>query len=113
MRGLGVAPGVGVLGSVTYTRIVYAFQTPPYSSCSDLRLDVSLSERRPRLTWDATFPRANSADAFGIGAVASGIYLLHYYGQGNERANDQARDVYRVDHYLYAVEPRRRHAVRR
>lgn len=109
MRGLSVAPGVGLLGSVTYTRIGYAFRHAPYSSRSDLRLDVSLSERRPRLTWDATFPRANSHDAFGVRAVASGIDLLHYYGQGNETTNDGNRSAYRVEQDRYAVEPRWSH----
>ncbi len=111
MKGMSVAPGVGVLGSATYTRIGYGFRHAPYSSRSDLRLDVSLSERRPRLTWDATFPRANSHDAFGIRAVASGIDLLHYYGEGNETANDRDRSAYRLEQDRYAVEPRWTHLV--
>ncbi|MFN8574128.1 MAG: BamA/TamA family outer membrane protein [Gemmatimonadaceae bacterium] len=113
MRGLSVAPGVGMLGSVNYTRFGYAFRHAPFSSRSSLRLDVSLSERRPRLTWDATFPRANSHDALGIHAVASGIDLLHYYGEGNETANDQGRSAYKVEQDLYAIEPKWTHMMQK
>lgn len=105
-RGVNIAPGLGVVGSMTHTRIGYAFRHDPWSSKSVLRLDVSLAERRPRLTWDGAFTRPNSRDVLGVRVVASGIELIRYHGLGNETGGDAAPDRYRVFQNVFRVEPR-------
>lgn len=105
-RGISAAPGVGALASISHTRIGYAFRHDPYSSRSTFKLDVSLSERRPRLTWDGDFTRPNSQATLGVRALASGIELIRWHGIGNETSADGDPDAYRVFQNLYRVEPR-------
>jgi len=105
-RGVSVAPGTGVLASVTHTRIGYAFRHDPFSSKSVLRLDLSLAERRPRATWDATFTRPNSRDEVGVRVLASGIELIRFHGPGNETDASGDADRYKVFQNVFRVEPR-------
>lgn len=104
-RGLSVAPGTGVLASLIHTRFNYGFRHDPFKSRSVLRGDISLSERRPRFTWDGTFPRSNSKDVVGMRVIASGIELIRFHGLGNETRADSSRRYFRVFQNLFRVEP--------
>lgn len=111
-RGVSVAQGVGVVGSISHTRIGYAFRHDPWSSKSVWRLEASLSERRPRLSWDGSFTRPNSRDVFGARFLASGIELLRFHGLGNETNGGEGADRYRVFQNAFRIEPRWSRTVR-
>ncbi|MEO7966701.1 MAG: hypothetical protein ABIT38_22610, partial [Gemmatimonadaceae bacterium] len=105
MRTVSVSPGAGLLLGVSHTRIGYAFRHEKFSTQSTLRLDASIAERRPRLTWDGLFTQPNSRNIAGLSVVASGIDLIRFHGLGNQTASDRATDYYRVLQNLFRIEP--------
>ncbi|MBC7895258.1 MAG: hypothetical protein H7066_07580, partial [Cytophagaceae bacterium] len=104
-RGVSAAPGIGVLASLSHTRFAYGFRHDPFKARHVFRADVSLSERRPRVRWDGTFPRSNSQDVIGMRVIASGIELIRFHGLGNETRADSTREFFRVFQNLFRVEP--------
>ncbi len=105
-RGASYAPALGVLGSLSYTRFGYGFRSDPFKSRQVLRFDFSFGERRPRLSYDATFRGINTQRLREVRLLASGIELIRFHGPGNETASDAGTDFYRVFQNLVRAEPR-------
>lgn len=104
-RAASYAPSVGVLASISHTWFRYGFRKDPFAARSIVRLDVSLSERRPRLTYDGTFRRTNSTRYTNVQLMASGLELIRFHGLGNETSSDSGTSYYRVFQNLFRVEP--------
>jgi hypothetical protein len=104
-RAVSYSPTVGVLASIGYTRSTYGFRRDPYRSRTSVRLDMSLSERRPRLTYSTIFRPMSSANFFDMKFLASGLELIRFHGLGNETASDSGTSYYRVFQNLFRVEP--------
>lgn len=104
-RSVTYAPTIGVLASISGTRFSYGFRRYPFASRSTVRLDVSPSERRPRLTYDGRFHRMNAAQYLDLQLMASGLELIRFHGFGNETRNDSSTSHYRVFQNLFRVEP--------
>jgi outer membrane protein assembly factor BamA len=104
-RSVTYAPTIGVLASISGTRFSYGFRKYPFASRSTVRLDVSPSERRPRLTYDGTFHQVNSSQLLNLRVMASGLELIRFHGLGNDTRNDSSTSHYRVFQNLFRVEP--------
>lgn len=104
-RAASYSPNVGVVASMSYTRFRYGFRKNPFGSSSTARLDVSLAERRPRLTYDGAFRRTNSTQLLNVQLMASGLELIRFHGFGNETPSDSATSHYRVFQNLFRFEP--------
>ena len=104
-RAASYAPSVGVLASISHTWFRYGFRKDPFASRSIARLDVSLGERRPRLTYDGTFRRTNSTRVTNVQLTASGLELIRFHGIGNETSSDSGTSYYRVFQNLFRFEP--------
>ncbi|MGH7713185.1 MAG: hypothetical protein ACREOG_17980, partial [Gemmatimonadaceae bacterium] len=104
-RAASYAPSFGVLASISHTWLRYGFRQDPFASRSTVRLDVSVNEQRPRLTYDGTFRKMNSTQFVDLRLMASGLELIRFHGFGNETRSDSATSYYRVFQNLFRVEP--------
>jgi outer membrane translocation and assembly module TamA len=104
-RSVTYEPTIGVLASISGTRFTYGFRRYPFASRSTVRLDVSPSERRPRLTYNGTFHKMNATQLLNVQLMASGLELIRFHGLGNETRNDSSTSHYRVFQNLFRVEP--------
>jgi hypothetical protein len=104
-RALSVSPAIGLLASVERTRFRYGFRNDQFATRSILRMDFSVGERRPRLTYSGTLRPGNSHRDTELKLTASGIELIRYHGQGNETPADEDKDYYRVFQNLVRLEP--------
>ncbi len=104
-RAASYSPNVGVVASTSHTRLRYGFRKNPFASRSIARLDVSLAERRPRLTYEGAFRRTNSTRFMNVQLMASGFELIRFHGLGNETTSDSATSYYRVFQNLFRFEP--------
>jgi hypothetical protein len=102
---MSTSPGVGLVTSVNRTRIRYGFRNDGYLSRSVTRLDVSLTERRPRFTYSGTFRPPTSNVSGDLQLTASGLELIRFHGYGNETPADRSTSYYRVFQNLFRVEP--------
>ncbi len=105
MRGVSFAPSLGVVGSLIHVRNAYGFRKNPFASRSTYRLDFSLGERRPRLTYDGTFNSMNSPRSVGLEVMASGIEVIRFHGLGNETPAEDPTSYYRVFQNLFRIAP--------
>ena len=104
-RAASYSPTVGVIASVSLTHFRYGFRRDPYSSRSMLRFDASITERRPRLTYDGIFRRMSSPQYLDLELMASALELIRFHGFGNETSSDSGTSYYRVFQNLFRVQP--------
>ncbi|MGQ0639877.1 MAG: BamA/TamA family outer membrane protein, partial [Gemmatimonadaceae bacterium] len=104
-RAVSYSPNFGVLASIGHTRYKYGFRKDPYASRVSVRLDMSLSERRPRLTYSGVFRPISSTSLVDVKLMASGLELIRFHGLGNETSSDSGTSYYRVFQNLFRAEP--------
>lgn len=104
-RGASYSPTVGVLANVSLTHYRYGFRRNPYSSRQNVRLDASLTEQRPRLTYDGIFRPMSTDKYVNLKMMGSGLELIRFHGFGNETVSDSGTSFYRVFQNLFRAEP--------
>jgi hypothetical protein len=104
-RAVSLAPAIGLLASIEHTQFHYGFRNDQFSARSVYRLDFSIAERRPRLTYSGTFRRRTSNRFADLQLMASGIELIRFHGYGNETPSDSGTGYYRVFQNLYRADP--------
>lgn len=105
-RGVSFTPGLGLVTSLYHVRNHYGFRQNPFASRSIFRVDLSLGERRPRVSYDGTFHSPNSSRSLNLEMTASGIEVIRFHGLGNDTPSDRTTSYYRVYQNLLRVAPR-------
>jgi hypothetical protein len=104
-RSVSLAPAIGLLASIEHTQFRYGFRNDQFAARSILRLDLSVGERRPRLTYSGTYRRRTSSRYADLQLMASGIELIRFHGYGNETPSDSGSGFYRVFQNVFRIEP--------
>ncbi len=104
-RTASYSPTVGFVASLSQNWYEYGFRRDPYASHTTVRLDFSVHELRPRLTYRGIFRPMRSANLFELQLMASGLELIRFHGLGNETSSDSGTSYYRVFQNLFRVEP--------
>ena len=105
LGGASYSPNIGLVPSVTRTRVAYGFRSHPFASRSTVGLDFSVAERRPRLTYTGEFHTPTPNQSLALTATASGIEIIRFYGFGNASRADQGNSYYRVWQNLFRIAP--------
>jgi hypothetical protein len=79
-----------------FSTVSYGFRQQPFSSRHVLRGGWAFGASQPRVQYDGTFRRPNSAVTLGMMARWSGLEVLRYYGFGNDTISEGDDDFYKV-----------------
>lgn len=104
-RAVSVSPAIGLLASIERTRFRYGFRNDQFATRSIMRMDFSVGELRPRLTYVGTLRHGASNRDTELKVMASGIELIRFHGLGNETPSDSGSYYYRVFQNLVRLEP--------
>jgi hypothetical protein len=105
LRSVSISPAIGLLASLERTRFRYGFRNDQFATRSVLRMDFSVGELRPRLTYAGTLRHGASNRDTELRAMVSGIELIRFHGLGNETPSDSGSGYYRVFQNLVRLEP--------
>jgi hypothetical protein len=83
----------------------YGFRKHPYADRQLLRGGYATSPGAFRFEYEGEFRRVNSRAFTSLGARASGIEILRFYGFGNETSSDGPDAFFKVRQQQYALEP--------
>jgi hypothetical protein len=96
---LGLFVGAGIL------RTGYGFRKSPYSSDIRARLGYATGANAIRADLEGEFHMENATPFWQLHLLASGIEILHYYGQGNTTDTTGGSDFHRVTQQVYSIAP--------
>ena len=97
---------LGLLARLSLSTTGYGFRKYPYADHQTVGVAYSTARRAFRGDYTGLFPFENSKLAFRLGARASGIELLRFYGFGNETLGPAAADDrFLVDNQQYTLAP--------
>jgi hypothetical protein len=96
---LGLFIGAGVL------RTGYGFRKSPFSSDIRARIGYATGANAIRADLDGEFHMENAMPFWQLHLLASGIEILHYYGQGNNTDTTGGSAFHRVTQQVYAITP--------
>jgi hypothetical protein len=83
----GASPEVGLFLGAGVRRERFAYRTDPFRSRNVLRAGYAFGANGFRADYEGEFHRANSRPYLAVGALASQIELLRFFGFGNETEN--------------------------
>ena len=99
----GFSSDIGLfLGGGLLTR-GYSFRKYPYADSQLVRGGYATGADTFRFEYQGDFYRMNSKFHATLGARASGIEILHFYGFGNETSNSGSADDYKVQQNQFAL----------
>ena len=96
---LGLFVGAGFL------RTGYGFRRSPYASHIRARIGYATGANAIRADLDGEFHLENASRYWQLHVLASGIEILHYYGQGNTTDPAGGSSFHRVTRQVYSIEP--------
>jgi hypothetical protein len=98
---LGVFLGAGI------DSLAFAFRKEPYANRHVLRAGWSFGESTYRADYQGEFRFENTKASFGLGAYASGIETLRFFGFGNETSDrgNAASDFFKVRDQQFSLTP--------
>jgi hypothetical protein len=96
---LGLVAGVGV------RRTEYGFRRDPFASDMQLRVAYATTPATFHTDFNGDFHPENTRWHWNVNAYASGIVMIHYFGQGNNSFSSGNTAFYRVDQQQYAFQP--------
>jgi len=101
----GGSPDIGAfLGGGVVTES-YAFRRHPFAARHSFRAGYATDARTFRTEYRGDWRRTNSRVRMTLGARASGIEILRFYGIGNETEIVGPKGFHRVEQEQYALEP--------
>jgi len=102
---LAVNSDLGLFVGAGFLRTDYGFRKSPYSSNVRGRLGYATAAQAIRADLDGEFHGENTARFWQLHLLASGIEILHYYGQGNNTSTAGGSEFHRVKQGVLALEP--------
>lgn len=104
---LGYGPDEGVFTGAAVTFQSYGFRKDPYASRQLVRGGYAWGAGEPKFEYRGDFRTENSGRRLVLGAYASGIESLRFYGFGNETPDlsDDDDDFHRVSQAQYLMLP--------
>jgi hypothetical protein len=102
---VAVNSDLGLFIGAGFLRTGYGFRKSPYSSNVRARFGYATGAEAIRADLDGEFHAENRSRYWHLHVLASGIEILHYYGQGNDTDTTGGSAFHRVTQQVYAVEP--------
>ncbi len=102
---VGVSNDLGLFVGGGFVRTSYGFRRAPFASEIRARLGYSTGAQTIRADVEGELHPENASHFWRLHLRASGIEVLHYYGEGNDAPNIADNDFYRVQQARYIVEP--------
>ena len=97
----------GLIVDGGFVRDRYGFRKEPYAHRTIFRVGVSSSPARLRFAFSTQFQLENSERSIKLSALASGLEMLHYYGQGNDTSSNRGTtDFFDVRHRRFQIDLR-------
>ncbi len=101
---LWFAPDIGVAAGGSVTRTTYGFRSLPAAKEQAVRGGWAFGRKAGRLEYEGVFRRPAASLSLHLGALASGIEQVNYFGLGNDTPN-VPRSRYRSRQTMFAVSP--------
>ncbi len=95
---------LGIVVGATLSRTTYGFRTTPAAKEQVIRGGWSFGRSSGRLEYEGTFRRPASAFGYDLGALASGLERVNFFGLGNDTP-EQPRSRYRIHQTVLALSP--------
>jgi hypothetical protein len=102
---LAVNSDLGLFVGAGFLRTDYGFRRSPYSSHIRGRVGYATGANAVRADLDGELHPENTSRFWQLHLLASGIEILHYYGQGNNSDTTGGSDFHRVTQEVLAIEP--------
>jgi hypothetical protein len=99
---VGVSNDLGLFVGAGFVRTSYRFRRAPFASEIRARFGYSTGAQTD---VEGELHPENASHFWRLHLRASGIEVLHYYGEGNDAPNIADNDFYRVQQARYIVEP--------
>ena len=93
---VGVSNDLGLFVGAGFVRTTYGFRRAPFASEIRARLGYSTGAQTIRADVEGELHPENASHFWRLHLRASGIEVLHYYGQGNDAPNTADNAFYRV-----------------
>jgi hypothetical protein len=100
-----VTSDLGLFIGAGFLRTGYGFRKSPYATNLRGRIGFSTAVTSFRADLDGEFHVENASRYYELHLLASGLEVLHYYGQGNTSDSTGGSDFHRVKQQVLAVEP--------
>ena len=95
----------GLIVDAGFVRDRYGFRKAPYANQTVFRVGISSDPARLRIAFSMQFQRENSKQSIKLNTLASGLEMLHYYGQGNDTSsNTEPSEFYDIRHRQYHLD---------
>ena len=102
---VGVSNDLGLFVGAGFVRTSYGFRRAPFASEIRARLGYSTGAQTIRADVEGELHPENTSHFWRFHLRASGIEVLHYYGEGNDAPNTADNAFYRVQQARYVVQP--------